>query len=88
MQCQATQQSSTDYLQVGAGLVAVRTCLEGAPESLYCVVRSCISWQFRFPLTNVKVGYDKKWYGHEGNVDYPCILVTYVDNQQGPCVTM
>ena len=28
-----------------AGLVAVRTCLEGAPESLYCVGRSCIRWQ-------------------------------------------
>ena len=30
---------------MGAGLVAVRTCLEGAPESLYCVGRSCIRWQ-------------------------------------------
>jgi hypothetical protein len=30
---------------VGAGLVAVRTRLEGAPESLYCVDRSCIRWQ-------------------------------------------
>jgi hypothetical protein len=30
---------------VGAGLVAVRMRLEGAPESLYCVGRSCISWQ-------------------------------------------
>jgi hypothetical protein len=30
---------------VGAGLVAVRTRLEGAPESLYCVGRSCIRWQ-------------------------------------------
>jgi hypothetical protein len=32
-------------MQVGAGLVAVRMRLEGAPESLYCVGRSCISWQ-------------------------------------------
>jgi hypothetical protein len=30
---------------VGAGLVAVRTHLKGAPESLYCVDRSCIRWQ-------------------------------------------
>ena len=30
---------------MGAGLVAVRMRLEGAPESLYCVGRSCISWQ-------------------------------------------
>ena len=30
---------------MGAGLVAVRTRLEGAPESLYCVGRCCISWQ-------------------------------------------
>ena len=30
---------------MGAGLVAVRTCLEGTPESLYCVGRSCIRWQ-------------------------------------------
>ena len=30
---------------MGAGLVAVRTCLEDAPESLYCVDRSCIRWQ-------------------------------------------
>ena len=33
------------YIQVGAGLVAVRTRLEGAPESPYCVGRSCIRWQ-------------------------------------------
>ena len=32
-------------IQMGAGLVAVRTRLEGAPESLYCVGRSCIRWQ-------------------------------------------
>ena len=44
-QCRATQQSSTNYIQVGAGLVVVRTRLEGAPESLYGVGRSCISWQ-------------------------------------------
>ena len=37
------------YIQVGAGLVAVRTRLEGAPESLYCVGRSCIRWQV-FPV--------------------------------------
>jgi hypothetical protein len=31
---------------VGAGLVAVRTRLDGTPESLYCVGPSCrISWQ-------------------------------------------
>ena len=30
---------------MGTGLVAVRTRLEGAPESLYCVGRSCIRWQ-------------------------------------------
>ena len=30
---------------MGAGLVAVGMRLEGAPESLYCVGRSCISWQ-------------------------------------------
>ena len=30
---------------MGAGLVAVRTRLEGAPESLSCVGRSCIRWQ-------------------------------------------
>ena len=30
---------------MGAGLVAVRMRLGGAPESLYCVGRSCISWQ-------------------------------------------
>ena len=30
---------------MAAGLVAVRTRLEGAPESLYGVGRSCISWQ-------------------------------------------
>jgi hypothetical protein len=35
-----------NYIQVGAGLVAVRTRLEGTPESLYCVGPSCrISWQ-------------------------------------------
>ena len=34
-----------NYIQVGAGLVAVRTRLDGAPESLYCVGRSCIRWQ-------------------------------------------
>ena len=34
-----------NYIQVGAGLVAVRTRLEGAPESLYCIGRSCIRWQ-------------------------------------------
>ena len=33
------------YIQVGADLVAVRTRLEGAPESLYCVGRSWIHWQ-------------------------------------------
>ena len=30
---------------MGAGLIAVRMRLDGAPESLYCVGRSCISWQ-------------------------------------------
>ena len=30
---------------MGAGLVAVRMRFDGAPESLYCVGRSCISWQ-------------------------------------------
>ena len=35
-----------------AGLVAVRTRFEGAPESLYCVGRSCIRWQ----LVPVPVG--------------------------------
>jgi hypothetical protein len=49
-QCQATLQSSSDYAQVklytgGAGLVAVRTRLEGTPDSLYCVGRSIIRWQ-------------------------------------------
>jgi hypothetical protein len=29
----------------GAGLVAVRTRLEGTPDSLYCVGRSIIRWQ-------------------------------------------
>ena len=29
---------------MGAGLVAVRTRLEGPPESLHCVGRRCISW--------------------------------------------
>jgi hypothetical protein len=32
-------------LQVGTGIVAVRMRLKGAPESLYCVGRSCIRWQ-------------------------------------------
>jgi hypothetical protein len=34
----------TNRKKIG-GLVAVRMRPEGAPESLYCVGRSCISWQ-------------------------------------------
>ena len=30
---------------MGVALVAVKTRLKGAPESLYCVGRSCIRWQ-------------------------------------------
>ena len=34
-----------NYIQVGDGLAAVGTPIEGAPESIYCVGRSCIRWQ-------------------------------------------
>ena len=49
-QCRATQQSSTDYLQVklytgGSWSSCCQDAPEGAPESLYCVGQSCISWQ-------------------------------------------
>jgi hypothetical protein len=43
--CVTKMVESLNDIQVGAGLVAVRTRLEGAPESLYCVGRSCIRWQ-------------------------------------------
>ena len=45
-QCRATQQSSTDYLQVKLYTGGRwSSCCQDAPESLYCVGRSCIRWQ-------------------------------------------